>query len=153
MKIHILAISDSDKHFDSAIQEYIKRLWKIVSIQQIKPVKNGTKEQIIQKETEKIRNKIQERKQKGDNIILLSKDGKLQTTQQFKKELYTGHDGKNHTFIIGWPYGLDESSLEKDINNKIAFGKITLLHGLSKLILLEQIYRSQCINIGKKYHY
>jgi hypothetical protein len=36
----ILSISDSDKHRNSAIQEYEKRLGKIVTIENIKPSKN-----------------------------------------------------------------------------------------------------------------
>ncbi|MEI7478430.1 MAG: 23S rRNA (pseudouridine(1915)-N(3))-methyltransferase RlmH [bacterium] len=59
MKVNIIAISDSDKHFDSAIQEYLKRLGKDCSITTIKPEKNGTRDQIIHKETTKILEKIQ----------------------------------------------------------------------------------------------
>jgi hypothetical protein len=36
----ILSISDSDKHRNSAIQEYEKRLGKMVCIENIKPAKN-----------------------------------------------------------------------------------------------------------------
>jgi hypothetical protein len=36
----ILAISDSDKHRSSAIQEYEKRLGKLIIIENIKPAKN-----------------------------------------------------------------------------------------------------------------
>ena len=36
----ILSISDSDKHFASAIAEYQKRLWKQIKIEDLKPVKD-----------------------------------------------------------------------------------------------------------------
>jgi 23S rRNA pseudoU1915 N3-methylase RlmH len=40
MKIKIISVSDSDKHFSSAIQEYCKRLGRDVDIVDIKPEKN-----------------------------------------------------------------------------------------------------------------
>jgi 23S rRNA pseudoU1915 N3-methylase RlmH len=58
MKIKVICISDSDKHFSSAIDEYCKRLGKDVEILSIKPEKNGSRDQIIKKETEKIIEKI-----------------------------------------------------------------------------------------------
>jgi hypothetical protein len=36
----ILSISDSDKHRNTAIQEYQKRLGKMIVIENIKPAKN-----------------------------------------------------------------------------------------------------------------
>jgi 23S rRNA (pseudouridine1915-N3)-methyltransferase len=81
---------------------------------------------------------------------MMSKDGKLVTTEEFAK-LCTEH---NHiVFVIGWPYGLDESQLTHIIQTKIAFWKITLPHWLAKLTLVEQIYRSETIKSGKSYHY
>jgi 23S rRNA pseudoU1915 N3-methylase RlmH len=77
----ILNISDSDKHWSIGIKEYIKRLGVTVIIEDIRPVKNGTKEQIISKETELILEKL-EKKYKDCNKILLSKDGKQYSTEE-----------------------------------------------------------------------
>jgi len=52
MKIEIMSISDSDKHFASALAEYVKRLGSDVSLVDLKPVKHGTREQIIAAETQ-----------------------------------------------------------------------------------------------------
>jgi len=148
MKITILSISDSDKHFSSAIDEYNKRVWKSVSIVNLKPQKHGTQSQIIQKETDYIIEKLQSLTK--PHTILLSKDGKSFNTEQFASTLQRFNAS---TFIIGWPYGLDEERLTPYISTKISFWSITLPHGLAKLTLLEQIYRAQCIHSGKKYHY
>jgi len=74
MNIRIIAISDSDKHFSTAIAEYSKRLGKSVELVDLKPVKNGTNQQIIAKETELIKDKIEGDKSKGRTIVLLSKE-------------------------------------------------------------------------------
>ena len=147
--ISILSISDSDKHRSSAIQEYEKRLGKWLIIDNIKPSKNGSNDQIIQKDTEQIIQLLQKKYQQHYKI-LMSKDGKLMTTE----ELYSTVSKYNHiVFIIWGPYGLDEKQLTTIINEKIWFGKITLPHGLAKLTLAEQIYRCETIKTWKSYHY
>ena len=147
MKIKILCVSDSDKHFASAIDEYLKRMGKDVEIITLKPEKNWTREQIIAKETDTVISKLA----KDTNYkILLSKDGKQTTTEDLVGVLSTHN---SITFIIGGPYGLDEPKLDSIINIKVAFGKITLPHGLAKLTVLEQVYRVKSIMDWKEYHY
>ena len=144
----ILNISDSDKHWASAIWEYTKRLWKSVILENLKPCKNGTREQIIEKETWEILEKLS-KKYKDWDYVLMSKDGDLVSTEK----LLDICKNKNIVFIIWWPYGLNEDELVKIWAKKIAFWKITLPHWLAKLTLLEKIYRIWTIETGKSYHY
>jgi len=145
----ILSITDSDKHFSTAIDEYSKRLWKNVTIRNIKPTKHGTQKQIIEKDTFQVIS-ILEKKFSQHNKILLSKDGKTIDTQQFQKTIELWW---KIVFLIGGPYGFNEKVLEKHIDKVISFGAMTVPHGLAKLLLLEQIYRAETIRIWKKYHY
>jgi len=55
-------------------------------VENIKPIKNGSQDQIIQKETELILDKL-ENKYKDWNKILLSKSGKQYSTEELKKFL------------------------------------------------------------------
>lgn len=148
MKYIILNISDSYKHWSKAIDEYTKRLGKDVVIENIKPVKNWTNEQIIQKETDIILENL-EKKYQDRNKVLLIKSWEQYSTEEFGKFLWY----KKTVFIIWWPYGLDEDRITKEWVKKVSFGKITLPHWLAKLTLLEQIYRIWTIESGKKYHY
>ena len=143
----ILSVSDSDKHREKVVEEYTKRLSKSVKIENIKPSRKGNTEQMIQADTENIIAKLE--KFSGYKKILLSKEGKLVTTMDLHK-MFTN---KNVVFIIGGPYGLDESELAKHIESKISFGAITLPHGLAKVTLLEQLYRISTIEQWKSYHY
>lgn len=145
----ILSISDSDKHFDSAIKEYQKRLWKSLKIENVKPTRNGSVEQIIQKDTQNIINTISKRFWSYKKVLLSKEWENLNTDQIFdfcKKN-------NDVIFIIWWPYGFDEKLLKKNIDLKISFGSITLQHWLAKLILLEQLYRITMISQNKSYHY
>lgn len=144
----ILNISDSDKHFKIAIDEYIKRLGKDLKIENIKPFKDQNQEFVIEKETEKII-EILEKKYKNFKKIFLVKEWKILDTFEFKEELSC----QNVVFIIGWPFWLDLKKMEKVVDKKVSFGKITLPHWIAKLTLLEQIYRVKTIGNGKKYHY
>lgn len=148
MKYCILNISDSDKHWAESINEYIKRLWKEVFLENLKPIKKWTQTQIIEKETDLILDKL-ENKYKNWNKVLLSKSGEQYSTENLWKFLWH----KKTIFIIGWPYWLNEDRLLEIWVKRISFGKITLPHGLAKLILLEQIYRIWAIISWKKYHY
>ena len=143
----ILSISDSDKHRDKVVEEYTKRLWKSVKIENIKPSRKGNNDQMIQADTENIIAKLE--KFSEYKKILLSKEGRLFTTM----DLHTYFTNKNCVFIIGWPYGLHEQALDKYIDAKISFGAITLPHGLAKVTLLEQLYRIWTIEQWKSYHY
>jgi len=149
MQIHILSISDSDKHFDTACQEYTKRLWKSTQIKNIKPIKWESQEHTIKKETEQIMD-ILEKDYKWYYKILLIKSWTQLDTIQLKQQLIWKW---KIVFIIWWPYWLDEENINKHIDTKISFWKITLPHWLAKLVLLEQIYRIQTLQSWKKYHY
>jgi len=144
----ILNISDSDKHWREWILEYSKRLGKAVVIENIKPIKNWTQAQIIEKETDLILERL-EKKYKDWNKILLSKEWKNYSTEDLWKFLWK----QKNVFIIWWPYWTNENKLINFGIKRISFGKITLPHWLAKLVLLEQIYRIGSINSGKKYHY
>lgn len=143
-----MSISDSDKHFAFAIAEYVKRLgWDVILVD-LKPVKHGTREQIIAAETQLI---IDQLNKKDIASYLLSKEGRQVSTEEFAA-LIPRHD-HHLRFVIGWPYGLDEPLLNSHIQGKLAFGQITMPHGLAKLVLIEQVYRVQQIDQGRQYHY
>ena len=147
MKIKIIAISDSEKHFEQAIKEYEKRLWKDLEIIKIKPDKNWTTQTIIKSETEKI---IKAIGKDGNYKILLSLNWNSIDTINLSKVI---NQEINITFIIGGPYWLDEDILDKLVDKKISFGNITLPHPLAKLVLIEQVYRCKTIIDNKTYHY
>ena len=143
MKIKIYAFSDSDKHFDDAINEYKKRLQ--LEIINLKPVKWADQKQTIQKETDEIIKILEKIKWKK---ILLSLSWKIIDSIEFSKIF-----DEEINFFIGWAYGFDETRIEKFFDLKICLWKLTFPHWLAKLILLEQIYRASCIRSWKKYHY
>ena len=55
------------------------------------------------------------------------------------------------TFVIGGSYGIS-SRIKERSNMRLSFSKITFPHGLFRIMLLEQIYRSFKINNNESYH-
>ncbi len=96
MKIELRSICDSDKHFRTPIDEYLKRCSKTITITQLRPQKHGTQKQIIQKETKHIVTKLQ--KVSSDTAIhLMSPKGNQIDTTQRSSLL---QPGSKHLFII-----------------------------------------------------
>lgn len=147
-RIVILCVSDSHKHYGTAIEEFCKRLGKHVEVISLKPQKSWSHEQIIHKETLNIIEKLEKYKERTK--ILLGKWGEQRRSEQFASflEIYS-----KIVFVIGGPYGLDESLLSGKVSDIISFGKHTMPHGLALLTLLEQIWRGKCILEGREYHY
>jgi 23S rRNA (pseudouridine1915-N3)-methyltransferase len=54
-------------------------------------------------------------------------------------------------FVIGSDLGLD-SSLKNEADELFALSRMTLSHGLARLLLLEQLYRATDLLAGGQYH-
>ena len=87
-----------------------------------------------------------------DYIISLAIKGtELSSTELAEKIDKTFISNPNITFIIGGSNGIREDILNKS-NMLLSFSKLTYPHGLFRLILLEQIYRSFKILNNETYH-
>jgi 23S rRNA (pseudouridine1915-N3)-methyltransferase len=60
--------------------------------------------------------------------------------------------GEQIVFVIGGPLGLHESILQ-NASVQLSLSRLTFPHQMVRTILLEQIYRSVTIQMGKQYHY
>ena len=148
--ILISIFADNHKHFSEAIQEYLKRLGKTVEIRELKPVKKGTAEQIIEAETEILREKLAH--EKGYTVIL-SPTGKTLSTEEFWKLIQTQKNaGQKIIFAIGGAWWLDYNKLADVCDFQFSLGKMILPHSLALTMLLEQIYRCNEIEKGTGYH-
>lgn len=58
--------------------------------------------------------------------------------------------GQPVVFLIGGSWGLDAAVRER-ADAILAFGPMTLPHGLARVVLLEQLYRARMIQEGRAY--
>ena len=89
-----------------------------------------------------------------DFVIILDEKGKQPTSKQFADDIqnYMNQSVKNLVFVIGGPYGFDESVYNRG-NKKMSLSNMTFTHQMVRLFLTEQIYRGFSILQGKPYHH
>lgn len=132
-----------EKYLTDAINDYKKRLSKYTKLEIIE-----LKDTEPSLEKEDIKKNIKN----TDNIVILDINGKEYDSISFSKFIEKELTfNSNITFIIGSSTGLDDE-IKTLTNKSISFSKLTFPHGLFRLILLEQIYRSFKILNNETYH-
>jgi 23S rRNA (pseudouridine1915-N3)-methyltransferase len=85
-------------------------------------------------------------------MVALDERGAAWTTRQLSQRLAGWRDSaQDLAFVIGSADGLDES-VKRDAIAVFALSALTLPHGLARIILVEQLYRSASILSGHPYH-
>jgi 23S rRNA (pseudouridine1915-N3)-methyltransferase len=87
----------------------------------------------------------------GAFVVALDETGKAFSSPELAKRLAGwSEQGQPVVFLIGGSWGLDASVRER-ANAVLAFGPMTLPHGLARVVLLEQLYRARMIQEGRAY--
>ena len=89
----------------------------------------------------------------ADVVIALDERGKAPTSEAFARLLAKTRDEGAGTlaFVVGGPDGL-APAVREAARTVIAFGAVTLPHGLARIVLAEQLYRAATILAGHPYH-
>ena len=157
MKIKIYCIGKiKDQYLKDGVNEYIKRISAYASVEIIEVADLKVKDNPNSSDIEKAKNEEGERvlKQlKNDYLIGLDLNKKEPTSEEFAEFLHSKlvEGGSNISFVIGGSYGLSDS-LKQRCNSSISLSKLTFLHQMTRLILLEQIYRAFKILNNETYH-
>lgn len=138
MKVKIVSVGkNKEAWLEEALAEYAKRLQVIIEIQYEWVNDDAQLLRIIQKES---------------NLVCLDPKGPMMNSEQFasflRKKLETG--GARLTFIIGGAEGLPDQIREN--HPLLSLSLMTFTHQISRLILVEQIYRATEIWKGSQYH-
>lgn len=158
MKIRILAIGKiKENYLKEGIQEYLTRIKPYSQIEIIEfpdaPVKDNPSLSEIEKVKELEGKKLFNFLKNDDYVISLDLNKKELDSVEFSKYIMDKMVlGRSLiTFIIGGSYGLSDE-LKKRANDSISLSKMTFLHQMTRLILLEQIYRGFKIYKNETYH-
>ncbi|MCG8377861.1 MAG: 23S rRNA (pseudouridine(1915)-N(3))-methyltransferase RlmH [Proteobacteria bacterium] len=138
---------------ETACKEYTKRLpeniqFNLIEISPAKRSKNNTVDNYKQKEQEKIEAKLSS----NNIIIVLDEEGETISSQEFADKLKIWIDDNQHvSLIIGGADGLS-NEIKNKASNIWSLSKMTLPHGLARVMLIEQIYRAWAITQNHPYH-
>lgn len=159
MNITLITVGKmKEAYLIEGFKDYVDRIKHYCNIEmkEIKPEKNKHKktdsqiEIIKDKEGKRILEKLPEGK---NYIIALDRKGKPVTSEGLAKSIKNLQvRGESEvTFIIGGSHGLSEQVLEKS-DYKMSLSYLTFTHQMSRLILLEQLYRAFKILNNEPYH-
>jgi len=156
LKITLIAVGKTeDKYLIEGIEKYLSRLkhyinFNIVIIPDIKNTKNLSEAQQKIKEAEFIQKQINP----TDVVVLLDEKGKKHSSVSFSEYLNKQMIGSvnNLVFIIGGPYGFDESIYRRS-NTSISLSDMTFSHQMVRLFFVEQLYRAFTILKNEPYHH
>ena len=158
MKIKIYAIGHlKEAYLKQGIQEYLDRLKPYAQVEIVELNDESIVTNPSAKEIEMAKDK------EGQRVIKLLKNDeyligldlvkKQPTSLEFAKYLEDKFvlGGSNISFVIGGSYGLSDE-LKNRCQDRIGLSNMTFLHQMTRLILLEQIYRAFKINRNEVYH-
>ena len=156
MKITIACVGKiKEKFYTMAIDEYLKRLSAYADIDIFRVDDEKAPENLSPAQEKQIKDKEAQKLLKGlkGYVIALDIGGKMLDSVQLSEFIEdTLSRGNSHlTFVIGGSLGLGEEVLKR-ADYKLSFSKMTFPHQLMRVILLEQLYRSQRISHNQPYH-
>ena len=140
-----------DSNLKSLIDDYTKKINRYHKIEVIEvkdePIKDNEKN-VLDLEANRALSKIDN----DEYVILLDLHGKTLDSVEFANrldKLFINYS--KITFVIGGSLGLGEQ-LIKRANYRLKLSDMTFLHQMTRLILVEQIYRSFKILNNETYH-
>ena len=134
MKISVIAVGRLRPPYQDDVEHYRKLLAGHARVDLIEV-----------REDEKVPPRIPERA----FTVLLASDGRMLDSVEFSRWLEERRqNGRDLCFVIGGPKGL-----ELEVDMRLSLGSMTLPHQLSRVVLLEQLYRAHKILAREPYHY
>lgn len=149
--ITILAIGK--KHEDwiaPGLELYQKRLRKPFDVQWVLlPHSSLEGDSARQEESERILSRLN----RASYVVLLDERGKQSGSPELSAFLERAFvQGKDVVFVIGGAYGVNDELFVR-ADHVLSLSKLVFPHQLVRLLLIEQLYRSQEIAGGGRYHH
>ncbi|MBO4687182.1 MAG: 23S rRNA (pseudouridine(1915)-N(3))-methyltransferase RlmH [Clostridiales bacterium] len=153
MKLTIVCAGKiKEKWLSDGIAEYKKRLSKYTSVEIIEvPDAPDTipVEQALEQEGKRMLARIRP----GAYVIVLDLHGKEMASEVWAEHVMQGFEkgGAELVLLIGGSNGLSPEVIAR-ANERLCLSPMTFTHQMTRLIILEQVYRAFKIVSGEKYH-
>lgn len=150
MAVNILAVGKKHEAWVVAgIERYEKRLRKPFVINwRLIPHSSLTGDRARQEESQRILSALKP----SNRVYLLDERGEIFDSRELTKNLDADLGECDVTFIIGGAYGVNDE-VRARANRVWSLSRLVFPHQLVRLILVEQIYRTQEIRAGGSYHH
>tara|TARA_R110002049_G_scaffold260412_4_gene436281 strand:+ start:7448 stop:7918 length:471 start_codon:yes stop_codon:yes gene_type:complete len=154
MHIRLLAVGDRQPVWvDDAVESYTARFpreWRF-RLDLLTTAKRSRKEsakRAIETEGEHLLSKIDG----GEQVVLLDERGTQLSSKSLAQQLVQWQtDGRDLCFVIGGPDGVS-SAVRSRADFVWSLTRLTLPHGLARVLYAEQMYRAWSLGAGHPYH-
>lgn len=154
MHLRLIAVGERQPAWvEEAFKDYAARLpkaWKfhLDTISTAKRPKSGATKQAMEAEGKSILDQIRP----TDNVIVLDERGKSLSTVQLEQQLAGWlAGGRDLCFVIGGPDGLTRDVKDR-ADATYSLSKLTLPHGMVRVLLAEQLFRAWSMSANHPYH-
>jgi len=159
IKINIYCVcSLKENYLKEASDEYLKRLSRyakvtIIEVNEAK-ITSFDNDSLIQKTLDEEGNSLLNHIKSNDYLILIDLHGKEYTSDELARSFdnLISKGTSSFALVIGGTLGLSDE-LRKRAKAKVCLSKMTFPHQLTRIILLEQLYRIFKINNHESYHH
>jgi 23S rRNA (pseudouridine1915-N3)-methyltransferase len=158
LNLHIITVGRDKDNWVSAQIDHFRKLigkyaqLKLTTVAEEKYGKGVNIKKVLSIEAEKIKAKL-----KGGYLFILDVEGETFSTERLARKVeklqVDGHSLLE--FVIGGPYGLSPElklNREKTRSCMLNISPMILSHQITRLVLLEQLYRVLNLNAGGSYH-
>jgi 23S rRNA (pseudouridine1915-N3)-methyltransferase len=139
-----------DAHLRALLSDYLTRLSHFVKceVSELRQSSGAEKKTGIDRDSKRISDGLHA----GAINVLLDPEGTEWTSQQLAKEIqrWQVSGTKEVTFIVGGPNGVS-AELAARADKRWSLSRLTLTHEMSRVVLLEQLYRAYTIIHGLPY--
>ena len=138
LKLKIYSVGrPKERWIEEGVEEYIRRLKSQMSIECVWVKNDEQLADALEKET---------------TVICLDPAGKMLESEAFSKYIFQNFEtgGSRLSIVIGGSDGLPSEFKKK--YKLISLSPLTFTHQLTRLVLVEQVYRAAEIAKGSRYH-
>lgn len=146
-----------EKFYLSAAAEYEKRIkgycqFRLLELPEFRLPDNPSPAEInagLEKEADLILSRIP----KGSWFCALTPEGKMLSSEALADKLMdVKNSGKSSAcFLIGSSFGIAQR-VKNRADFRLSMSPMTFPHHLARIMVLEQLYRAEAIQVGSKYH-
>lgn len=153
MHVRVIAVGGRQPEWvTEGFDEYARRLpanWRF-RLKQIPSVRRGrsTVDAAREREGEKILAALQ----RQERLIALDERGRQVSSPELARWIADWQaDGRDLGIVIGGPDGLSQNCIDR-AETVWSLSRLTLPHGLVRVLLAEQLYRAWTLSTGHPYH-